>query len=293
MGTWIALCACLCAGSIVLENGAVRIEADPQLFSVQFAGFPGGPNFVDPLRVEEADRAGAGWVDPGGLLTDVLPAPERDAALRRGPASVELQDSHSVVLLGPPSEKFGIRLKKEIRLAGDEPKARYTVTLLASAQDAQRYALRNTMRVPLRNTIRIDKDKNEIVPLAGLDKLAPAVVRSMQYWLIPIPPTSPMSKVVLGARVRSFSIENRSGVWTRTMAESTPEPSGADASTPFFCVLDDTTRSYGAALQSAPQDVSLGAPLVVAEEWQFERRSALTGEKPQKAGKEPANAEKK
>lgn len=291
-GSWTALFVCLCAGPIVLENGAVRIEVDPQLFSVQFAGFPGGPNFVDPLRVEDAARTGMEWVDPGGMVTDVFPAAEHDAALRRGPASVEFQDGRSAVLLGPASEKLGIRLKKEIRLAGDEPKARYIVTLLAPSQDEQRWALRNTARVPLRSTIRIDKDKNEIVPMAGLDKLTPAVVRSMQYWLIPIPPTSPMSNVVLGSPVRSFAIENRSGVWTRTMVAPTREESAADAPTPFFCVLDDATRSYGAALQSARQAVTLGDPLVFIEDWQFERRG-VPAEKPEKTGKESEDAEKK
>ncbi len=291
-GVWIAMYACFCAGPIILENSAIRIEVDPQLFSVQFAGFPGGANFMERLLVEEEARAGSGWVDPGGLVTDVFPAPEREAVLRRGPASVEFQDAHSVILLGPVSEKLGVRMKKELRLEGDEAKARYTVTLLAQSQESKRYSVRNTVRVPLRSTIRVEKEKTEILPLAGLEKLAPVVVRSMNYWLIPVPPTSSVNKAVLGAAVLSFSLENRSGFWKRTIEKATAEDATPDNATPFFCVLDDATRSYGAALQSASQDVSLGAPLVFTESWEFVHRGTIKEEKPEKTEKEPADEKK-
>lgn len=105
----LGLAAAVCAAPvsaqeiITLENGPLRIEIDPAVFNVRFVGFPGGKNFVEPHFIEERDRSGSMWLDPGGVTTDLIPMEEEDAALRRGPAEVvEASDRH-VVLLGAES----------------------------------------------------------------------------------------------------------------------------------------------------------------------------------------------
>ncbi|MCL4693037.1 MAG: hypothetical protein KJ060_11075, partial [Candidatus Hydrogenedentes bacterium] len=184
-----------------LDNGAIRVEVDPALFSVRFVGVPGGANFVAPLPVDETVRESEDWVDPGGLQTDVLPYTARDAASRRGPAEIVEQREDYIALLGPPSEHTGMRIKKEIQLLGREPKARFRVTAMRVAGESGDTAIRNTVRLSKGTTIRLLRDEGDVRVLAGADAITPAVVKSRKYWLIPVPPTSPMDGVILGAFV--------------------------------------------------------------------------------------------
>ena len=108
---------------ITLENGPLRIEIDPAVFNVRFVGFPGGKNFVESHHVEERERGGPGWLDPGGVTTDLIPLEAEDAALRRGPAEIIESSDRHVVLLGTESAELGVRIKKEIRLDQAEAKA--------------------------------------------------------------------------------------------------------------------------------------------------------------------------
>src|SRR5688572_14071968 len=86
---------------LALDNGKIRVELESRTFSVRFIGFPGGNNFLEPAHLTETELAGTGWLDPGGLFTDVLPVRTEDAMLRRGPAEVVEQRDDYVLLLGP------------------------------------------------------------------------------------------------------------------------------------------------------------------------------------------------
>ena len=50
------------AAGRVLENEHVRIEVDPQTFSVRYLGWPGGPNFVSPIYLTPRERMEPGLV---------------------------------------------------------------------------------------------------------------------------------------------------------------------------------------------------------------------------------------
>jgi hypothetical protein len=260
------------ADLLVLDNGAMRVELDARLFSVRYVGLSEGKNFVEPLAVAKEVRHGTEWADPGGLHTDVLPFDDKEAALRRGPADIVEHTDHSVRLVGPPSPKYGIRTEKEIRLHANKPRALYSVIVRAVSEESGEWAVRNTVRVPLRSTLRVDRADGTIAALAGTESILPAVVKSSNYWLIPVPPAGRMKGVALGAFVPRVRLQNESGVWTRRLvtmpgtAKQTPQQST------FVCVLDNETRSYGAMLQSETAKVSPLAPLVFREEWTIEKR---------------------
>lgn len=258
------------AGPIALDNGAIRVEVDPQVFSICFVGAPGGENFVEPIPVSPEEREGAGWVDPGGLQTDVIPYTAKDAASRRGPAEIVERRSDYVALLGPPSERTGMRIKKEVQLVGSEPRARFRVSALRVTGDPVDVGLRNTVRVPVGNTLRIIRDDGELRVLAGTDSAAPAVVKSRKYWLIPIPPTAPMNGVVLGAFIPRHVLANGSGTWTRTMVHMPEVPDGVPSGSTFLCILDDSTATYGAALQGAVSETTERGTVVLEEVWTIE-----------------------
>ncbi len=274
MAAFAVVLAVVFTGPLTLDNGAIRIEIDPQWFSIRFVGLPGGANFVDPLFVDTAHIADGGPPQPGGLCTDLLPHSDDGAAICRGPAEVIEQRADYIALLGPASERLNVRLKKEIQLLGEQPRARLRVSILATATHPGRFAIRNTARVPHDTTVRIAKADGEIRPITGTDEIAPAVVNSIKHWLIPVPPTARMKGVVLGAFVPEISLKNTSGVWTRRLLTMPQQAVAVPQGCTCLCLLDDPTRSYGAALQGALEEVTLDASLVFEEEWAIEARGA-------------------
>jgi len=267
----IASCI-IAAASLVLDNGAVRVEVDPSLFSVRFIGMPGGTNFLEPLFVNETGRRGKDWLDPGGLVTDLIPCEARDAALRRGPAEVVVHDGQSLVLIGPPSEQMPLRLKKEIRLMGTEARVVFRVTVLSTSPEPLPLALRNTARLPHGVTLHVNKSDATIRSLADTDSIFPAVVKSSRYWLIPVPPAGPVDHVLLGAFVPELACQGNGGTWIRRIENMPADGQTVPQESTFLCILDNETRSYGAALQCARVPVDAGRPLVFTEEWTFEKR---------------------
>ncbi len=67
---------------IALENGALEIQVQPETFAIVSFRALTEANFVMPLPVSGDAAQAAEWLDPGGLVTDVLPSGEQDAALR-------------------------------------------------------------------------------------------------------------------------------------------------------------------------------------------------------------------
>ena len=268
----LSLLLCALSAPIVLDNGAVRVEVEPRVFSVRFVGVPGRRNFLDPLPLTDEALAGSAWLDPGGLHTDVIPYPGPDAALRRGPAEVIEQSGSSVVMLGPVSEALKVRLSKEVRLVGREPLVLFTVSLVAASGEPARYAIRNTARVPLKTTLRVRRADGSISALAGAASIFPCVVKSNRYWLIPVPPTARTKQAILGAFVPEVTHQNDSGLWVRRIVPPPSSPDDVPDGSTFMCVLDDATRSYGAALQGPTTDVTPGSRLTFTEEWTLRRR---------------------
>lgn len=275
----VAAVAALCAagagaeeGPVVLENARLRIELDPVLFSVSFIGFPGGVNFVEPQHVDEGARQGKGWLDPGGLTTDLVPLEGQDAALRRGPGEVIERDAAHVVVLGAESEALGVRLKKELRLDGDAARAWYIVTALSTRAEGPSVCVRTGARLAAGATARIPKQGGTFAPMHAEPKAPWAVVNSREYWLVPVPPTARVAGLVLGGVVAGVEVENRSGIWKRRFTQPPTDPARLWNGVTVLCVLDDKTRSYGLSLQGAQAPLTAATPLQLTEEWTFEER---------------------
>lgn len=257
---------------ITLENGPLRIEIDPAVFNIRFLGFPGGKNFVEPHFVEDRDRKGTGWLDPGGVTTDLIPLEEEDAALRRGQAEVIESSDRHVVLLGAESPDLGIRIKKEIRLDDASPKAYFIVTALSNRAAGPALAVRNNARIPVRSTVRVPKRAGKFSWLQDEAKAPWAIVNSKDYYLVPVPPTSPVKGLVLGGFAAEAQVENASGTWSRRLTLPPTDPARVWNGVTAMCVLDDGSHSYGLSLQGAQAPLTAATPLQLTEEWTFERR---------------------
>ena len=258
--------------SIVLDNGTVRVVVEPRLFAITFVGFSDKQNFVSPLEVSAATREGNDIADAGGLVCDLIPYDQKDAAVRRGPAEIVEQREDYIAMLGPPSEVSGARIKKEIQLDADAPRAHFRVTAQRVAAEAGSFAIRNTIRLPEKNTVRLERTDGDLRVLAGSDVPYTGVVKSRRYWLIPIPPTKDLRGVVLGADATRMIVVNDSGTWTRKIVEPPVDKSKVPNASPFLCLLDSRTGSYGAALQGATSEIKSGELITLEEEWTFERR---------------------
>ncbi len=267
----ILVSACAVAEPVVLDNGAIRVEVLPELFSVVFVGFPGGHNFVEPVHLESSIVKGTEWADPGGIVTDLIPYPGRDVAIRRGPAKIVEREEQRLVMEGPVSNALGVRLRKEIRLVDDVAQAFYKVYAIFEKDASKPWALRNTVRVPRQSTLRIHKKEAEIRLLSGTESLAPAVVKSMRYWQIPIPPTSTLGTTILGAFAPKMEQVMEEGVWTRYIALMPEDAKTTPHEVTFLCLLDDVTQSYGSALQGEEQKMKAGETLLFCEEWHLRK----------------------
>jgi len=274
-GTMIALItalAAMAAGPIALDNGAIRVEVDPELFAVRFVGGPGGENFVESLYVPSEVRAGKAWADAGGIPTDLVPCEGRDAALRRGPAEVIEHTAHSVVLLGPLSETLYVRLKKTVEIDPREPSARYTVTVIATEPQPQTFAICNTVRVPPETRLRIERADGVLKVLAGAETVEAAAETSPAGWAISVPPAERLEGVVLGAFVPKVTHENDYGAWTREIVSMPADESDVPREATFLCFLDAVSVNYWAVLQGPRVEVRPSSPAVFVERWTVRKR---------------------
>jgi len=271
--TWVAAIAMMGADPVYsLDNGVIRVEVDPRVFAIRFVGFRDAANFVAPLPVDAAALEGSGWVDAGGLQTDLIPYTGKDAATRRGPAEVVEYRSDYIAMMGPVSEALGVRVKKEIQLQERTPRARFRVTVQRAGAEPGRYAIRNTVRLNTDCTLRTERTDGEIKALAGVESIFPSVVKSRRYWLIPIPPTSETHSAILGAMAPRVITVNDSGTWTRKLLSPPTDPSAVPSGSTLLCLLDDATKSYAVALQGAALELAPGAIATLEEEWDFEKR---------------------
>ncbi|MBX7254952.1 MAG: hypothetical protein K1Y02_01230 [Candidatus Hydrogenedentes bacterium] len=257
---------------IVLDNGAIRVEFDPGVFAVRFVGVPGGENAIAPLPIPKESEREHDWVDAGGLQTDLLPFTGLDPAIRRGPGKVLEVRSDYFAVLGPVSSVSGMQVKKEVQLVGREGKARFRVTAFRAGPEPGPCAIRNTARLQAGSSVRLERKEGEVRMLSGGAQLVPFVVRSLKYWLIPVPPTARAEKVVLGAFASGCATENKSGFWTRKLSDKPSKPEGVSNGCTFLCLLDDATKTYGVALQSETKTLATGASMSLEEEWKVERR---------------------
>lgn len=272
-GLWLFGLALLGAdSSVALDNGTVRVVVEPRLFAITFVGFSDKASFVSPLDVSTALREGNGVADAGGLVTDLIPYDPKDAVVRRGPAEIVEQRDDYIAMLGPPSEISGARMKKEIQLDADAPRAHFRVTVQRVAAEAGSFAIRNTIRLPEKSTVRLERTDGDVRVLAGSDVPYTGVVKSRRYWLIPSPPTKELRGVILGADATRMIVANDSGTWTRKIVEPPADKSKVPNASPFLCLLDSRTGSYGAALQGATMEIKSGEFITFEEEWTFEKR---------------------
>ncbi len=93
-------------------------------------------------------------------------------------------------------------------------------------------------------------------------------LESMRFWQIPVPPTSPTRDTLLCATSFTLDQESRGGNWQRRVSVLN-EGKEFEAGGNLIILIDDATRSYGAALQSPRQEVSAAAPLTFMERWEL------------------------
>ena len=257
-------------GVLALDNGAIRIEVDPDLFAVRFIGRPGGENFLDPIYVRDSVRISEGLVDSGGLTSAVEPAGLQSAALSRGPARVIDSGPYHLVLIGPVSEESGLRIRKELRIDPVEPKAWFIVTVLSLKKEAVELSVVNSARLPMGTAVSIPgsegasfhalEDGIGTLPVDGagggsaIIPLSPRVARLIGRW---------------GGPAGGVVIENATGIWIRKIEGALAEAPAYVDKASLVLSIDDEAMRYSVDLRSARADVDSATPLILREAWEL------------------------
>jgi len=254
---------------LALDNGKIRIELESRTFSVRFIGLPGGNNFLEPAHLTETELAGTGWLDPGGLFTDVLPVRTENAVLRRGPAEVVEQRDDYVLLLGPEHPESRWRVKKEIQLARDTAELTYKVTVLSSLKDERDIRIRTTARLDWSGALVVPVEPGRMSLVRGaFEEVSNLLEFPEETYTVPLRSRKLRTRAVLSSASPEVTMTTDFGVWKRSLEirSALPDPK-AENRIRMLALLDDPTHTYEAALEGAQSGTNVGSPLVVVEHW--------------------------
>ncbi len=273
MTMMMLLLGCWAADPLVLENGRVRVEVDPALATVVYAGIPGKLNWIGLPETSMAPPQDAQKPVFTGFVSELVAQNGQDMGFQPGPVEIVSKTPLHAVLLGPVSAKYPVRLKTEIQLADAGGKVAYSVTAVATGTVPGMLALRNTVRLPQNTTIRINTGDGMFRPLSGTKNIFPVVSKSFGYWLLTVPTAGLYKDLVLGAHVTQVALHNSTNIWTRFPRETFDGARKYLDDSNLICRIDDETREYRVTLQSPLGEIRADAPLAFQEEWSIEYMS--------------------
>lgn len=264
---WLAMALLFGAtgGVLALDNGLMRVEADPAVMALRFLGPAEGPNLVEPLYVSRLDRRGQAPLDAGGLSWEILGID--NAALRRGPAEVLRHSDDALVLLSPVDAGTGLQLKLELLLDESSPalRMRATVTSQSSTPSAP-VAVRSAARLwPGTRALVSNVAPPALYPLSGPDE--PVQVGAWDGTLLNAgePGTLPALASVLSPLLTLERGGLRAAVECVQFGASTAYLSGRN----LHAVNHPATRTYGLVTESPFAQVDAARPLVHEEVWRI------------------------
>ncbi len=273
MTTMMFLLGCLAADPMVLENGRVRLEVDPALATVVYAGIPGKMNWIGLPEAPMGTPPDGQKPALAGFVSELVAQNGQDMGFQPGPVEIVSKTPLQAVFLGPVSAKFPVRLKTDIQLAETGGKVTYSLTAVATDTVPGLFALRNTVRLPQNTTIRINTGDGMFRPLSGSKTIFPVVSKSFGYWLLTVPTTGLYKDLVLGAHVTQVSLHNSANIWTRFPRETFDGARTYLDDSNLICRINDETREYRVTLQSPLGEIRAEAPLAFQEEWSIEYMS--------------------
>lgn len=273
LSTSCLLLACALSSALgaplALDNGKIRVELESRTFSVRFIGLPGGNNFLEPAHLTATQLAGTGWLDPGGLVTDVLPVRTEDAMLRRGPAEVVEQRDDYLLLLGPEHPESHWRVKKEVQLARDSAELTYKVTVLSSLKEERDIRVRTTARLDWSGALVIPVEPGRMSLVRGaFEDVSDLLEFPEEIYTVPLRSRKLRTRAVLSSASPEVTMTTDFGVWKRRLEirSALPDPE-AENRIRMLALLDDPSHTYEAALEGAQSGTNVGSPLVVVEHW--------------------------
>ncbi|HPO15273.1 MAG TPA: hypothetical protein PLI09_17655 [Candidatus Hydrogenedentes bacterium] len=270
MNILLVLIGCLAADPVVVENAFVRVEVVPDLFLIRYIGVLDKHNWLAPLDLPQSEGENGENGDFGGFVCELVSPKGPELAFPKEPAEIVTKNPLRVVLLGPESKKFPVRLKLDVQVPMAEGNIIVTVTAVASGDVPGKFALRNTACIAQGTTVRINTSDGEFRPLAGTASVFPIVNKSFCYWLIPIPSPGIQQHVVLGAHVPQVSFHKTPYAWTRYCGGKLEEKGTYLEGSNLICTLDGEKREYQVTFQSPLAEIQPDSPLVLKEEWSLE-----------------------
>jgi hypothetical protein len=256
---------------LALDNGAIRIEIEPELFAVRFIGRPGGENFLDPIYVRDTVRNSEGVAESGGLTTIVEPLGLRAAVLSRGPARLIDSGPYHVVLIGPVAEESGLRIRKDFRIDPKEPKAWYTVTVLSLNKEPVELSVVNSAAIPMGTTVWAREPEGASIR-ALEDDLGALQVEKVGGGVSFLPRSLRVAgrKGRWGGSAGGAAFKNSTGIWVRKIDGPLADTQAYNDEAPLVFSINDTAMRYGVDMRSPRTSVDSATPLIHREIWQLE-----------------------
>ena len=212
---WIIM---LLTAPVILDNGSLRVEADPEQFAIRFVGTAANQNFLDPMLQTHTKDSNRDGMSPGGLVTYLISPDKPEPVPVQGPAEILRQDKLRLTLLGPAVPGLPVRIQEEIQLAESGLQATFIVTVLSSSNQPCKLAIRNTARIPEGYTVRSSGTETLKNLHGGIDVSKINVV-AKDAVLLPIPPREPVTHTLLGAFAPQIALQTGTEIWTRAAAE--------------------------------------------------------------------------
>lgn len=266
------------AGPVVLENQHLRVEIEPRTHSLRFFGRPGGWNFLEPVHLTTTDLNANGWIEPGGLFTDILPLERANADLRRGPAEVVEHRPDFLLLLGPEQAATGWRFKKEFLLTRDKAELVFKLTVMSNRKEEREVRVRTTAQLGWAGTVYLPREAGRLALLRGTwPGVEDLLTSEDSYYVLPLTTSVARRRAVLSSPAATQIVQSPAGVWTRRI-EVRSAVAGEESAlhTRSLALLDDPSHTYQVALEAGQRGVNVGAPMIVQEFWTLEEPAPVT-----------------
>ncbi len=251
----IAFGATTHAEVIALDNGAMRVEFDSELFAIRYVGVPGGINLLAPFHLPERLRTdGAAHLDPGGITFSL----QRGGLPARadGPAEIISKSATEVVALSSSFGDPAMKLHVDLRLDPKTADATLRIEVRTEATQAADAAIVTTTSLAPHVALRVPKSDATIRAALPEAATASLFVDAGESWEMGRPDAVDKSDPAVADFECGTMIIAGDALWERSIST----PASGEAAQPWHA-------QYRRDPENRQRSLQLACPSVTVDLW--------------------------